>query len=542
MNPLLPTLLLLLSLPFAFCSSADFVIVGAGTSGCVLASRLCTQLPNASILLLERGLPRDQSAEFIVRAARNTFSSWTDPRVSEAITTLPNPGLNNRSITQFTGNTLGGSSSLNAMEWTVPIASSINSWRINGLSSKTSRNYYQRAFRQVKPQVPAPSNKQRYSLLHFSAAARSGFPDANDPFDMQSKDAIWENVLAAENGRRRDSCTAYLTPVLNTACGKNLQLVQGATVRKILTEKERGSEKVRATGLEYIHSSDRNQSSVKTVQARSEILLAAGPYGSPKLLQLSGIGPKDLLKKLQIPQVVDIPVGERTQGRALALVPYKYSNLPVPPENDPTLLESRSEMQRFEKGLPSVFNIAVSFMNGVAGKLGYLTGGFLALDPAGVGKPSMFQACFANPSSFGSLRVKSKDPFESPEVHLNLLNKRGEVWDTELCLKRIDAIANNYTKPVTLTRLVNETGEEFLRSSAGTAFHFVGGCAVGSVLNGDFKVYGMEGLRVVDASVIREIPLSAGPLASTYMIAEYASDKLIQEYGRKDRKGQYCRN
>ena len=475
-----------------------------------------------------------------MRAPRNTISAWRDPRVSEIMATLPNPGLKNRPLTQFTGKTLGGSSAFNAMQWTVPVASSINRWLISGLSSKTSRKYYQRAFRLINPKIPSPRNQQRYAPLYLSAAARTGFPDVSNPFDMQTRDAIWGNFLAAENGRRRDSCTVYLTPILNTACGRNLRLVQGATVKKLLTKKKRDN-RVTATGLEYIHSSDRNQTLVKTVYVRSEILLAAGPYGSPKLLQLSGIGPRDLLEKLHIPQVVDIPVGERTQGRSFALVPYTYSNLPVPPENDPAVLESRSEIERFDKVLASVYNIAVLFMNGVVGKLGYLSAGFVETPGLGLGTPSMSQIYFPNPKSFGSVRIRSKDPFESPDIELNLLSSRTEVRETESGVKRIDTIADNFAKPVVLTRLVNDTGEQFLRSSADTSHHFVGGCAVGSVLDGDFKVKGVEGLRVIDSSAIREMPISAGPMASTYMIAEFASDRFVEEYRCRYGGRRYCR-
>lgn len=534
MNFPLSILILLLSLPVILAASEfDFIVVGAGTSGCALASRLCTQLPQAKILLLERGIPRDAESEFLVRAMRNILATLANPDLTEVIPTLPNPGLNNRVVNQFAGNTLGGSSSINGVQWTVPTADSINRWRIRGLNSRTSQKFYQRAFDQLQVSIPLPQDQQQYTSIYINASNAAGFPNVENPFDMKVREGIWPQYVAAENGRRRDSCTAYLTPVIDTSCANNLVLMQGVTVTKILTTTDESSGMITATGVEYVESSDRTQSSVKTAKAASEVLIAAGPFGSPKLLQLSGIGPRDLLNQLNIDEVLNLPVGQKTQGRTFATSVYRYENLPVPPENDPAVLADPAERAKFERGEPSVFNIPISLMNAAIRRISYTTATFALDFPNFIGMPLFNHGCLLTAKSFGWLRIKSKDPFEIPEINLNLLSKKAEAVAAVKCLKRLDDISNQFPNLLQVTPSQEDLGEDFVRENANTGLHFVGGCPVGQVLTSDLMVKGIKALRVVDSSVMNQMPVAAGPMASTFMIAEYAADMIVDSYKRK---------
>ena len=506
--------------------SADFVIVGGGTAGCVLASRLCAALPKANIILLERGTPRNSYTDFLVQAPRNALDAWNETQVSESFDTLPNPGLYGRTTRFITGNTLGGSSSINGMQWTVPVGQTVSNWRIRGLNSINSQIYYNRAFQQLNPNIPKPAMQQTYTNMYLRAAEKTNIKYLDHPFDMKIKTGIWQNYLLAKNGRRVDSCTAYLYPVMHTSCAQNLKLVQGVTVTKILTKKKRS--KIMATGVEYVKSTDKRMKNKMRISATREVILSAGPVGSPKLLQLSGIGPQDVLRRYRIPKVIVTSIGEQTQARPLTLVPILYTNMSVPPENDPRVLSNSYERVKYEKGIASVFNIAIGSVNGILRRLGYFYSTYVGLPDQGLGLPFFNYGCFTNPVSFGSLKIRSRNPFDSPNIQLNLMGNIFELRRTLSCLRRLSGVTKNLETPV--IPLIKSIDEAYVRATSGFGFHFVGGCAAGQALAPDLTVRGIKGLRVVDASVIREIPMSAGPLASTYMIAEFVSEKLIKCY------------
>ena len=506
--------------------NADFVIVGGGTAGCVLASRLCSSLPQATIILLERGRPRNTHTDFLVQAPRNAFDAWNETEISETFDTLPNPGLYGRTTQFITGNTLGGSSSINGMQWTVPVGASVSNWRIRGLNSVNSHIYYDRAFQQLNPRIPNPSVQQRYTNMYIRAAEKANIKQLRRPFDMKIKTGIWQNYLLTKNGRRVDSCTAYLDPVKDTRCAHNLRLIQGVTVTKIVTKKRRT--KIMATGVKYVKSTDKRMKNKKYISANREVILSAGPIGSPKLLQLSGIGPEEVLRRHRIPKVIITSIGEQTQARPLTLVPFLYMNLSVPPENDPTVLTNPYERTKYEHGIPSVFNIAIGAVNGILGRLGYFSATCIGLPGLGLGLPFLNYGCFTNPVSFGSLQIRNRNPFDSPKIQLNLMGNIFDIRRTLSCLRRLSGVTKNFERPV--VPLVESVDEKYVRKTSGFGFHFVGGCAAGQALAPDLTVRGISGLRVVDASVIREIPISAGPLASTYMIAEFVSEKLTKCY------------
>lgn len=514
-------------------TESDFVIVGAGTAGCALAARLCERMPEQTFTLLERAPPRTRKENFLVRSPRQMWLAWRSPSVVEPMVTLPEPGLHNRSLGIFTGRTLGGSSAINAMQWVVPIAGTVERWGVAGLTTASSQPFYRRAFRTVGFVAQSGSLRLAYAGDFVRSAVKAGFEEDNDPFDNANKRSVFENRLAIDSrGRRVDSCTAYLRPVLQGKCRHNLRLVQGVTVSRVLLKKRKDRKNLRATGVEYFFSNDTKLRNNMVIKASKEVLVSAGPFGSPKLLQLSGIGPRRLLKQLGIKLRVALPVGARTQARAFVGVVSRYDGVPLEPSNNSTLLESPASREQWERGRGGVLGIASFFANGRDKRDAYTTGtGSFALEA--VDQPLISASCNVNPKAFGFLRIKSSNPFTPPAVLLGLLSGQKDYNRSARCLPGMLNIHRAFPERFNMS-FVNppngELSEKWIRDSAGWAGHFVGGCAVGSVLRPNLEVKGVRGLRVIDASALSVMPLSAGPMASTYMLAEYMSDRIVRSY------------
>lgn len=219
----------------------DFVIVGAGTAGCAIAARLCTALPSSKIVLLERGFKRNDKAEFLVRSARKFSSTWESPMISEFFESMPNPGLFGRKVAIMTGNTLGGSSSINGMQWNIAHDDSVDRWGILGLSSRVAQKFYRRAYKKVGFARQPRSLRQIYADQYLDAGAKAGFQNSFAPFDSNiTVSSMWQASFAATpTGRRIDSCTAYLTPAMQGRCRGNLKLLQGVTVTRVVLDKNK---------------------------------------------------------------------------------------------------------------------------------------------------------------------------------------------------------------------------------------------------------------------------------------------------------------
>eukprot|EP00177_Eucheuma_denticulatum_P001687 GFKZ01003036.1.p2 GENE.GFKZ01003036.1~~GFKZ01003036.1.p2 ORF type:complete len:197 (-),score=14.76 GFKZ01003036.1:151-741(-) len=180
----------------------------------------------------------------------------------------------------------------------------------------------------------------------------------------------------------------------------------------------------------------------------------------------------------------------------------------------------------FRRGKGGVLGIASFFANGRDRRDAYLTGaGSFASEVVDV--PIIASNCNGNVKSFGSLRIRDASPFTDPEVQLALLSKPGDVRRLQRCLRRLVKIHQNFPAQWNSTIIDPPGGnvtEEFIRSNAGWAGHFVGGCNVGGVLDGELRVRSTTRLRVVDSSSLRTIPDSAGPMASTYVLAEHIAE------------------
>lgn len=514
-------------------SISDFIIVGAGTSGCALAARLCALQPNITITLLERSFPRNPTQEFLVRSPRQMLLSWFSGNLTESITSLPVRGLNNRSINLFEGKTLGGTSSINGMQLTIPISGEIEKWGIRGLNKKKIQRYLTKILKTVKFAIPDGSSRHRYVSTALKAAERTGFQITTDPFMKSTSWSIGENYLAVgKKGYRRDSCTAYLSPVIDGQCKNNLRLIQGVTVTRILLT---NSNPKRATGVQYIPSHDTHLKNVMNMMAKKEVIICAGPFGSPKLLQLSGIGPTWILKRAGVRPRIRLPVGRSVQGRVVVPVEANYSGVPLAPSMNSTILFSPTAKLLFNKGMGGPWSQAASFAIGKVGRSAYFSMNSNTF-PAYVDRSTFNAGCFSNEKTSGWFAIRSSSPFDKPRVQLGVLGAKdnSDIHGLKKCVKLMIKIFKGYPKRFNIvisTPEDEQVTEDWIRRSSFWNGHFIGGCAIGSVVRDDLSVFKAKGLRVVDASVLPSMPTSAGPMSSAYLIGEHIAHLISITYG-----------
>lgn len=505
---------------------ADVILVGAGTSGCALAARLCALRPSHTFLLLERAEPRNLSQFFFARSPRLMWDAWESPQVVDFIPAVPTNATNNRPLVVFGGNTLGGTSAINGRQWVVPLRGTVEKWRIQQLTTDKSRLFYKRAFRKVGFMPQTGDLRYIHAEEYVNAAVKAGFPLNRDPFDDRTQRSIFENHVAVDKkGFNIDSCRAYLTPTLNGACKNNLRLMQGITVSRVLLNNHR-----QAVGVEYIPTAEGKMGRKRTLRAKREVLLTAGPFGSARLLQLSGIGPGDVLRQAGVPLKVELPVGERTQSRPLVLITSMYSAR-LEPSNNSTLINSEAERQRWLNGGGGVYGKLPSFCNGREGTNGY-TAAVGSFSTSQLDKKWLVSGCFINPNSVGYLRIRDANVFTNPEVDLAFLKEKIDILRMKRCLRKIIRIHQNFPPSYNMRLISPPRGritEQFIRNTAQWPGHFVGGCEIGTVVRPNLKVKKVRGLRVVDSSVLRSIPTSSGPMASVYMLAEYAAELIAKD-------------
>jgi choline dehydrogenase len=411
----------------------DFVIVGGGTAGCALAARLCEGLPGQQIVLLERGNPRNATEDLIVSAPRLAFDAWSSPNLMETFQSAPIPGLLGQNVTLRTGRTLGGTSAINGAHWTQPVSSDAAKWNITGLSAAEADRLFAKAAKTVGVATAPPGLRQTYveQWLTAAAAANISRAPANEPIPIGlDQDRAWINTMTADPaGRRRDAATAYLNPVraAGGACANNLQVVQSATVTKILIN---GS---RATGVQWF--SPVAGTAVRTLSARQEVIISAGPFGSPKLLQLSGIGPSALLAARGIPVVADLPVGSAVSHRPFSFLIHSYSALNAP-ENTRVYVYNDTTTAQFRAGQGGLLGVGISGADGVLVAENSLITHATAHPPPADDIQQFSSACFINPSSTGTVAISSTDPLLPPDVQPNLFTLPSETVQAVACINR----------------------------------------------------------------------------------------------------------
>ncbi|HVY07479.1 MAG TPA: GMC family oxidoreductase N-terminal domain-containing protein [Burkholderiales bacterium] len=528
----------------------DYVIVGAGAAGCLLANRL-TQDGRTTVCLLEAGPP---DRNFYIHLPAGFIKVGYNPAYTWPLRTEPSEGTAGRRILTTQGRTLGGSSSINGFNYTRGQPADYDAWAAlgnPGWSYADVLPYFKRTERRIGKSdaryrgrdglLPITDCDWRHPLCDafIEGAASAGIPkDSDYNAERQTSTGYYQRWI--ENGWRVSAAKAFLRPALHRA---NLDVRTHAHATTILMEGKR------ATGVEYASGANAPR---RTVSARREVILTAGAANTPKLMQLSGIGAGGLLGGLGISVKHDLPgVGENLRDHMMvrSIVQVKGVETLNSAARGWRLLR---EIAKWALKRPSILAISPSvayafcradlsdgdpdlqfhfspgsYASGIAGKLDAFPGmtlGFYQL----------------RPTSTGYVRARSRNPFDDPLVQPNYLSTEEDRRLVVAALKltrrflRTPALAAYREREVSPPETANSDQEllDYARGIAGTAWHLMGTCRMGpasnpgSVVDSQLRVIGMQGLRVADASIMPTMP-SGNTGAPVMMIAEKAADLIL---------------
>jgi choline dehydrogenase len=519
---------------------ADYVIVGAGSAGCVLAGRLSEQ-PDVSVTLLEAGGP-DKSRNISVPAAFGQLFRTAD---DWDFATEPEPGCDGREMYWPRGKVIGGSSSINAMIYIRGNPLDFDDWRdkagCHGWGYDDVLPYFLRSegnarggsrFHNGDGPLTVIDQRSPNMTTHayVEAAQQAGFP-LNPDFNAETHDGFGIYQVTQRAGRRCSAATAFLRPAVGRS---NLSIVTGATATRIVTERGR------AVGVEAIVDGRR-----QTFRADREVLLAAGAVGTPQLLLLSGIGPADELAALGIDVVVDSGnVGRNLQDHVVGGASW-HTPVPVtmvgadksPKHIANYLLRHRGPFSspvaegggfvRTDPSLPAP-DIQMLFAPAM-----FLDHGFT--DPPGHG--IALAPYLLTPQSRGSITLTSTDPTAKPAIRANYYAERADLDRMLIALRMcLDIASQPALAPYVNGRFLPADGDDsdealaaFLRAKSETIYHPTSTAAMGAaddaVCDPALRVRGLEGLRVADASVMPTVT-RGNTNAPVIMIAEKAVDLL----------------
>lgn len=528
---------------------ADFVIVGAGSAGCVLANRLSAN-PNHKVVLLEAG-GRDLNPWIHVPVGY--FKTIHNPSVDWCYRTEPDPGLNGRSIDWPRGKVLGGSSSLNGLLYVRGQPQDYDRWAQmgnKGWSWEDVLPLFKRAECNERgadafhgdqgPLRVSDMRVQRPICDAWIAAAQSAGYRFNPDYNGAEQEGVSYFQLTAKNGRRCSAAVAYLNPVKRRA---NLTIITRAQVEKVVIRDNR------ATGVTFVDRSGARH----TVTANREVVLSAGTIGSPQILMLSGIGEAAQLTQNGIAIVRDLPaVGKNMQDHLQVRLVYK--------SNEPTLNdEVRGLYNQFRIGLKYVM-----FRSGPMTMAASLATGFLKtrpemetpdiqfhVQPLSAENPGRgadpfsaitISVCQLRPESRGEIRMNGPDPKTYPKIHPNYLATQTDCRTVVAGVNIARTIARHAPlsskisvehRPGPDLDLKDYDGTlDWARNNSASIYHPTGTCRMGrgpnSVVDHKLRVHGITGLRVADCAIMPEI-VSGNTNAPAIMIGEKASDLILAE-------------
>jgi choline dehydrogenase len=528
-------------------SEFDYVIVGAGSAGCVLANRLSAD-GKYSVLLLEAG-PKDSNIWIHVPLGYGKL--FKEKTVNWMYQTEPEPGLGGRQVFQPRGKVLGGSSSINGLLYVRGQHEDYDRWRQRGNTGWGYDDvlpYFKKAENQARGADayhgtggPLSVSDWRHadplSEAFVKAAVETGIP-FNPDFNGAAQEGAGFFQTTTRRGRRASSAFSYLRPARNRG---NLRIETAALAQRVVFDGRR------AVAVEYLQNGR-----VRVARARQEVLLSGGSYNSPQLLQLSGVGPAELLKQHGIDVVLDSAgVGNDLQDHLQVRIVMRCSQRVTLNDvvNDPVrrvmaglrYAVSRKGPLTIAAGTSGAFfktsprlatpDIQIHFIPFSTDKMGeklHAFSGFTA------------SVCQLRPESRGSLRIRSTDPTAPPEIRINYLATE---TDRRAFIDGIRILRNILAAPALKPYVVDEvypgakvTSDEdvldFCRNTGSTVYHPTSTCRMGNdplaVVDQRLKVRGIEGLRVVDASVMPDL-MSGNTNAPTIMIAEKASDMILQD-------------
>jgi choline dehydrogenase len=525
----------------------DYIIVGAGSAGCVLANRL-TASGRHRVLLLEAG-GKDNNIWIHIPIGYGKL--FKDQRVNWMYQTEPEPELNNRRIFQPRGKVLGGSSSINGLVYLRGQKEDFDLWRQlgnTGWSYDDVLPYFKKSEDQQRGadeyhgvggplSVSDPAAPHELVEAFIRAAGETGLP-RNDDFNGATQGGAGYFQTTSRRGRRCSAAVAFLRPAMKR---ENLEVLTHALAHKVLFDGKR------AIGVEFAH-----EGKIKRASAGREVILSGGAINSPQLLQLSGWGPAALLQDHGIPVVQDaLGVGANLQDHLQVRMVFKArKKITVNDAYHHPLrrlgmgaeyLLRRTGPLTMSAGFGTAFfktneryatpDCEVHFILFSTDKMG-----------EGLHKFSGFTAsvCQLRPESRGSLRIKSPDPSVAPEIRVNYLATATDRQANVDALRRLRAIVNapamrDYLKEEAEPGVKVETDEQLLayaRASGSTIYHPTCTCIMGpgpeAVVSPRLKVHGAESLRVVDGSVMPRL-VSGNTNAAIIMIGEKASDMILAD-------------
>ena len=517
----------------------DYIIVGAGSAGCVMANRL-SENPSNRVLLLEAGGPDNNP---FIHMPAGLAQLATNTKVNWSYETEPQDGLNQRKLFWPRGKVLGGSSSINAMIYLRGQPEDYDSWAALGnpgwdfdgvlpyfLKSQDQQHGASKLHATGGPlSVQDLKYTNPLSGTFIQAATQSGYT-RNDDFNGPQQAGFGFFQVTQRNGQRCSTAVAYLKPALKRS---NLNVLTRALTEKVLIEDGR------ATGVEVSHKGQTQKFNA------GEIILCAGAINSPQLLMLSGIGPADHLQATGIQVHLDLKgVGQNLQDHL-----------------DICTLISSSSKDTYDKLSHLLAGLKYLF-----GKNGPVTsnlaeaGGFVSSDLATDKRPDIqfhfvpamldnhgrnilpgrgmtIHACPLRPRSRGDIRLKSNNPAQAPALQPNYLQ---DPRDLEMMLEgarlareifmqqAFEPVRDGFIFPEASVQSKDEQ-IDFIRRKAETIYHPIGTCKMGNdpmaVVDSDLKVHGIENLRVVDASIMPEL-VSGNTNAPAIMIAEKCADSI----------------
>ncbi len=500
----------------------DIVIVGAGSAGCVLANRL-TENPATRVLLLEAG-PRDTNLWIHVPLGYGKLFARTD--VNWAYESEPEPALNGRRIFTPRGKVLGGSSSINGLVYIRGQREDYDGWGIPGWDFASLAPYFEKAERQLRV-----SDLERHELCDafIDAAAALGIPRTGD-FNGSTQEGTGYYRATTYLGRRRSTAVAYLREAEKRP---NLRVETRALATRVLFQDKT------AVAVEY-----RQQGELKRAEA-GEIIVSGGSFNSPQLLELSGVGPRALLERHGIPVVHDSPqVGERLQDHfyvrtfwrccrpitlnddmasiwrqariGLQYLLKKAGPLTVAAGHAAAFVRTRPDLKR-----PDAQIYFINFSSARRGGILHPHSGFTAA-------VSQLQV-----ESRGSVHIRAADPAAPPSIRYNYLatgNDRRVMVEGLKLIRRICG-TSPMREHVVAEHMPGEkvvTDDDWLaycREMGETVFHPTSSCSMGAVVDEKLRLKGVQGLRVVDASVMPAVP-SGNINAAVVAIAEKAADLI----------------
>ena len=496
----------------------DYIVIGAGSAGCVVANRL-TENPETTVLLLEAG-NADTKPEIQI-PLQCTHLPGTE--VDWGYFSEPEPYLNDRKVFCPRGKVLGGSSAINFLLYIRGNLHDYDHWQSLGNPSWSYQDvlpYFKKSEHQQRgdsqyhgvdgelsvTDVIAPA---AISQRFVDAAVALGY-DRNPDFNGVQQEGVGPFQFTVKDGKRHSTAAAFLLPILKRP---NLTTMTGALATRLLFEG------TRTVGVEYLHEGTLHQARVN-----QEVIVSAGAFDSPKLLMLSGIGDAEQLQALGISVVVDLPgVGQNLQDHILVAVSYEATQ---------DLHTATTSNGIAETGL---------FMHSegnqdVAPDLELIFGPILWAPPgypnSGLGFTGL--VVLTHPQNIGSVSLRSPDPKDAPMIRLNYLQSQSDVQ------KLVDAI--KLMRQLFQTSAFDEfrgrevapgadvTSDEalvaYIRETCGTVFHPIGTCKMGTdpmaVVDPELQVHGVQGLRVVDASIMPTL-ITGHTNAPTIMIGEKAA-------------------